>query len=170
MRCPETLRPGTGCPLAVSPPSGWPRRGRRPPRFASKRGADAQLSALLRLAAQRGRVTAAAAGPPPDGCPGRLQRQRTASHLPDLPRGPGTAFAAGFELVTVFPCSSFFGVTQSPVVATAPPESVLARGCGYKMAVRCQAWGKVFDLREETGLSSASDVVVGNVQDRFKTR
>lgn len=51
-----------------------------------------------------------------------------------------------------------------------PPGTILARGRGYKMAVRCQTWGKVFDLRAETGLSSVSDVVVGNVQDRFETK
>lgn len=38
------------------------------------------------------------------------------------------------------------------------------------MAVRCQAWGKVCDLKAETGLSSVSDTAVGNVQGRFKIR
>lgn len=118
--CDPPARPGV--PLTVSPPSGRPRRGRRPPRFASKRGADPQLSALLRPAAQRDRATAAAAGPPPDGCPWLLQHQHTPFSR-TCPGDPGTVFAMGFELVTGFPRSSSFRITQSPVVRTAPPRN-----------------------------------------------
>lgn len=54
----------------------------------------------------------------------------------------------------------------------APPggETILASSHGRKMAVGCHAWGKVFGLRAETGLSWVSAEALENVQNRLKAR
>lgn len=143
-RAPARTAPGPsgrpGVPLAVPPHPASPQR-RRPPRFAAKRGADPRLPALLRLAAQRGTVTAAAAEPPPDGCPWRLQHHHTLFSR-TCPGGPRTAFAMGFELVTVSPCSSIFRVTQSLLAGTAPPRNHPCEGTWLQNGSSLSGLGK----------------------------
>lgn len=167
--CPATLRPGPECPSLS------------PLRAGGRGGGDAR-PASLRSAGQT-RSSPRCSARPRSGTE-RLRLPR--DHRPTAARGccststhpspePAQVTRApclqwGLSLSLFFPVHHPFALHRAPSFGPLPPETILARRRGYKMAVRCQAWGKVFDLRAETGLSPVSGVAAGNVQDRFKTR